>query len=498
MINKTTRIGTAAIAICLLLITSLPCRAQSFVMSDNCLQAYQHFMAMRVNKGKALLLKEARSNPNNYLPHVLINYEDFISLVFNENPQAYKQKKSLKEFRLNLIEKGDQNSPYYLFSKGLLYFQWSMIQIKYADYWQAAWDFRRSFLLFQENKKRFPQFKYQDIFIGAQQAVISTIPAGYRWITSILGLKGDMKTGMHLLSAGLTNTNAPFAEEAFLYTIYLRNYIENDTEGAAKLIETYQLDIVHNQLFCFMAANLALNNKKATMTEKILRERNVGEDYLPFPMLEYELADAMQRRLSPEAINHYQAFLTVSKSNFYLKDACQSIALNYYLQGNMAKANEYKQKIKTIGKTDSDADKEAQKFAEQGKFPDRDLLKARLLNDGGYHDQSLGILLSMKNKRFASPDEQLEYTYRLARVYDDLNQDDKALLYYDRTIAEGRSSSKYFAARAALQAGYLYEQKGQKAKAMTYFQQVLDMDDHDYKNSLDQRAKSGINRLNGS
>lgn len=485
-------------AVCLLLIIGTRCHAQSFVMTENCLQAYQHFMAMKVNKGKALLLKEARTNPNNYLPHVLINYEDFISLVFNENPQAYKQKKALKETRLNLIEKGDPNSPYFLFSKALLYFQWSMIQIKYADYWQAAWDFRHSYLLFLENKKRFPQFRYQDIFIGAQQAVISTIPAGYRWITSILGLKGDMKTGMQLLSAGLGNTNAAFAEEAFLYTIYLQNYIENDPEGAAKLIDTYRLDVVNNQLFCFMAANLALNNKKAGLTEKILRERKTGDDYLPFPMLEYELAEAMQRRLSPEAVNHYQAFLSVSKSNFYLKDACHSIALNYYLQGNMAQANAFKQKIKSIGKADSDADKEAMKFAAQGKFPDKDLLKARLLNDGGYHEQSLQLLQSIKNKRFESSDEELEYTYRLARVYDDLDQDDKALDYYDRTIAEGKSSSKYFAARAALQAGYLFELRGQKAKAMNYFRQVLEMDDHDYKNSLDQRAKSGINRLNGS
>lgn len=493
-----TRTGTGWLLVCLLLIISIRCNAQSFVMTDNCLLAYQHFMAMRINKGKAMLLKESKANPGNYLPHVLINYEDFISLVFNENPQLYKQKKSLKESRLSVIERGDHQSPYYLFSKALLYFQWSMIQIKYADYWQAAWDFRHSYLLFQENKKRFPEFRYHDIFIGAQQAVISTIPAGYRWITGILGLKGNMKTGMDMLSSGLQNPNAPFAEEAHLYSIYLENYIENDTEGAAKQIETFHLDIVNNQLFCFMAANLSLNNKKAALTEKILRERKTGDDYLPFPMLEYELAEAMQRRLSPEAVNHYLAFLSVSKSNFYLKDACQSIALNYYLQGNLAQAEAYRQKIKTIGKTDSDADKEAQKFATQGRFPDRDLLKARLLNDGGYHDQSLQLLVAMKNKRFASADEQLEYIYRLARVYDDLEQDDKALYYYGRTIAEGKNSTKYFAARAALQAGYLFEKKGQKTKALNYFQQVLDMDDHDYKNSLDQRAKSGINRLSGS
>jgi tetratricopeptide (TPR) repeat protein len=56
---------------------------------------------------------------------------------------------------------------------------------------------------------------------------------------------------------------------------------------------------------------------------------------------------------------------------------------------------------------------------------------------------------------------------------------------------------EYYAARAALQAGYIYERRGDCSKAIAFFQQCLAMKDHDYKNSLDQRAKAGIARCKG-
>ena len=46
-----------------------------------------------------------------------------------------------------------------------------------------------------------------------------------------------------------------------------------------------------------------------------------------------------------------------------------------------------------------------------------------------------------------------------------------------------------------MQAGYIYERRSDKTRAIAYFQRCLDMKDHDYKNSLDQRAKAGIARV---
>ena len=115
-------------------------QAQEFIFTANCQKAYQSFLSMKMDEGKAHLKKEILQNPKNILPFVLINYEDFVSLSFNENMAVYKQQKPLFEKRLQLIETGSKSSPYYLFSKGLLHFQWCVIRIKHGDYWDAAWD----------------------------------------------------------------------------------------------------------------------------------------------------------------------------------------------------------------------------------------------------------------------------------------------------------------------------------------------------------------------
>jgi tetratricopeptide (TPR) repeat protein len=472
--------------------------AQKFEFNDNCIKAYQSFMAMKVETGKLYLKNELATNNKNALPLVLINYEDFITLTFNENPSEFKKRKPLLDQRLDLLENTDKNSPYYLFSKGLLRLQWSIIRTKYGEYWDAAWDFRKSYLLFSENKKKFPSFKYNNVFLGTQEALISTIPSGYKWISTILGLKGNMKNGMGMLKNYFMSNEIPFKEESYLYYIYLKNYLENDIDGASSLIASHNLDTKNNMLYLFMAANLALNNKKASITESLILNRNKSKEYMPFPMLDYELADAKMKRLDyTGAIELFQKYLNTSKSDFYIKDACLSIAYCYYLQGDVAKAKAYKQKIKTVGKQEADADKQAQKFSQSGTFPNTELLKARLLNDGGNNNQALTILLAKDVKTLRSESEKLEYYYRLSRVYDDMNNDDKALEFYNYTIKIGSESTDYFAARAALQAGYIFEKKGNKSEALRYFNMVLDMEDHDYKNSLDQRAKASINRVLG-
>lgn len=482
--------------ICFFCLAGICARGQQLTFSPNCVEAYQSFMALRMDEGKRWLAKETSSNPKNMMPFILINYEDLVMLTLNENPAEYKLRKPQMERRLKLLEQSDQQSPNYLLMKGLLYFQWSLVQIKYAEYWNAVWDFRKSYLLFKENQKKFPSLTYNQVFIGLQEAVISTIPKGYKWATSILGLKGDMKQGIKRLRQYCVSNEVMFKEESQLYYIYLKNYLENDVEGASALIKTYKLDTKNNLLFTFMAANLSLNNKNAALAENILNNRNKVDSYMSFPMLDYELGDAKMKRLDYSAVTYFKRFVNTYKGNFYIKDAYLSLAYCAYLQGNMADAANYKQFVITKGKAESDADKQALKAAKKATFPHKEILKARLLNDGGYHQEALKLLLQITSTSLTGSDK-LEYMYRIGRVYDDLEQDENALNYYRFTLNEGRTSTEYFAARAALQTGYIYEKRGEYAKALQFFQTVLDLDDHEYKNSLDQRAKSGINRIKG-
>ena len=101
------------------------------------------------------------------------------------------------------------------------------------------------------------------------------------------------------------------------------------------------------------------------------------------------------------------------------------------------------------------------------------------------------------NSKFTKEEEKLEFAYRVARIYDDLGREEDAIRNYQIAIRLGENRREHYAARAALQIGQIYEKRGQKALAISYYQKCLDMDDHEYKDSLDQRAKSGIARCKG-
>ena len=72
--------------------------------------------------------------------------------------------------------------------------------------------------------------------------------------------------------------------------------------------------------------------------------------------------------------------------------------------------------------------------------------------------------------------------------------DVKKITISGKVIEKGTNQPEYFAARAALQIGLIYEQKGNLSLAITFFNTCLEMKNHAFKNSLDQKAKTGIQR----
>ncbi|MFV7789199.1 hypothetical protein, partial [Enterococcus faecium] len=107
------------------------------------------------------------------------------------------------------------------------------------------------------------------------------------------------------------------------------------------------------------------------------------------------------------------------------------------------------------------------------------LLKARLLNDGGYLTDAYKLLSGKTDDDFPKEEEKLEFAYRVARILDDLNKPDDAIRNYLIAIRIGENRKEYYAARAALQIAMIYENRNQKKLAISYYQKCLNMDDHE-------------------
>ena len=216
------------------------------------------------------------------------------------------------------------------------------------------------------------------------------------------------------------------------------------------------------------------------------------------PVWDLEMGYASLNHLEPGyAVVSGAVSSGVSRAGSMSKDALEKLSWYYYLNGDQPKADSLRGLVLQKGTAESDADRQALKEARSGKWPDKILLRSRLLSDGGYFEEALQALQGVSPSNFSRAEEKCELAYRLGRIYDGLGRKDDAIAAYLITIKTGEHLKEYYAARAALQAGYIYEGRGDCDKAMGYFQKCLSLKDHDYKNSLDQRAKAGIARCKG-
>jgi Tetratricopeptide repeat len=483
--------------ICLPLLVSAQ---KTFEFNEQCVAAYRQILSLKIAGGQQLLDAQKRQNPDNLAPFFLENYIDFFVLFFNEDPEEYKKRKANRSVRLGLMKKGPSNSPLTLFTQSIINLQWAAVEIKFNNRWAAGWAFRDAFKLAIQNRKKFPTFSPNYMVTGPMQMVAATIPKNMQWLSNMMGISGSMQDGKLGLQRFLSATDAwgrLFHDEGVFYQCYLQFYLQNQADEALAFIQNQRLDVVNNHLFTYMAANLNLNNKRSLSTQQIVQQRNTSGEYLATAVWDFEMAYARLFHLEPDASIYFERFLQQFKGNFYVKDAWLKLGWHYLLAGNLPQYQRCLQNVLVKGNTATEADKRALKEAKLKEMPNVLLLKARLLNDGGYHREALNLLAGKNDLDFASLPEQLEFMYRVGRINDDLGLTDRALQAYDATIAKGRNRTEYYAARACLQAGLLCEEKGNKTRAIQYYETCIGLEKHDFEDAIEQRAKAGIARCTG-
>ena len=459
---------------------------------------YESITSLRIPEARTLINQDKKANASNLIYPLLESYADFYQLFLNENKAEYSQMYPAFEQRIQLLEDGPKQSPYHLYSIALGHLHKSLIAIRFNKNLEAALDFRKAFLLFKENKKTYPNFSPNDVYLGLMTTVIGTIPKGYQWMASLLGMSGKITEGNALVLKYIHSKDA-YANQCRNEALFVYPYLIMNFEGNKKktfdFLENTDYDFTNNHLHAYMATNLYLNNQQSQKALQIASNINPANTYLELPFWQFEMGYAYLNELKLDAAkNALQQFINRFKGQFYVKDAFEKLSWIAYIQGDQAKANAYRSNVLSKGNDMTDADKQALQNAKKGTWPHPILLRARLLSDGGYQQQALSVLAGKTSKDFDNDADKTEFAYRLGRIYDLAGQPDQAIPFYTSAIEKGANQPAYFAARAALQIGLIYEQKNNPTLAMTFFNTCLEMKNHAFKNSLDQKAKTGIQR----
>ena len=76
-----------------------------------------------------------------------------------------------------------------------------------------------------------------------------------------------------------------------------------------------------------------------------------------------------------------------------------------------------------------------------------------------------------------------------------MDNDDEAIIYYQKAIAIGKTSTYHYAASSAIRIGMIYEQRKDFARARNAYQMLSGFNTKQFKNSLEQKAKDGLARI---
>lgn len=488
----------------LFLIFSLsPLRSQyTYDFNSTCRDAYSSIISLRFEEGKKLIHEEKLMHPENNIPYLLENYIYFLTVFIGEEEQVFEELEDKKNIIIDRLKEGDENSPYYLYSLAQVYLQWAVARTKFKEYVPATLEINKAYRLLVKNTEEHPGFIPNNINLGLLHTMIGTIPDNYNWAKKMVGIEGTIDQGVNeilkVLKVALTNEEyGHYKAECLFYLSFIQINLMTRNDKTFEYLDIIVSDSTNlkNPMAVYALSRIYMSNSMNDKAIELLTNRPGGKGYYPFHFLDYLAGLAKLHRLDKDADDYFLRYLKNFKGANYIKDAYQKIAWHYFIQGNKKKYNEYIAKVTEYGNAIVDADKQAERAAENGEVPNYHLLRARLLFDGGYYPEALVEITSSTRNYLENKRDSLEYYYRIGRIYHEWGKEDACISFYEKTIQEGADSEYYFAANSALKLGNIYEARKDFKKAEYFYEKAQSMKNKEYRNSINQKAKAGINRI---
>ncbi len=471
----------------------------AFEFTPRCDQAYRAMIRLQFEKAHVLLNNEKAAAPGNFLPHYVESYIDFLKAFITEERSHYEKLREGRTRRLKLLEREDHDSPYYRMCKAELYMQTAVLRIKNKEYLSATYEFRKANKLLEANAKRHPGFIPNKKCLGIMHALIGYVPSNYKWLGRILGFRGTIPQGLgelhEVLEASQDQDRYGYLfDEAAILLMFLEFHLKKDHESALLLAERIVEDDP-GPLHLFSVLSIYLYAGRNEQAVEMLEHRAPANGEFPLHYLDFMNGIGLLNKLDPGADAAFRRYVENFRGSSFIRSAYQKLAWLSFMKGDTAGYHRNLDHVLAGGDDFTDEDKHATEEAEKRILPNLYLLRARLLFDGGYFGRALAELAGKDLALFPSFAHRLEFIYRLARIYDEMKMEVKAEKYYRKTVDIGEEHPYYFAANAALHMGRMAERQGDRTKAVTWYKRCLMMRNHEYQNSIDQRAEAGLNRL---
>lgn len=438
-----------------------------------------------------------------YLDHDLVTYDQFyvlylmsaLELMVTEDDSRFNNYEDKYESLLDLLKDAKTQSAELLFLTAELRLQWAFVYLKFGHEFDAAWNIRQAYLTVQECKKKYPAFVPIKKTSGLLEIMLGSVPEKYQWVMNLFSMQGTVDAGLKELEQVRAECPSLNLETSLLYYLF-QGFILQQTEIAVQGFDELIQSSNGNKLALFLGASIAIKNAQSEKALTYLKQLNEEKAGLTIAYVNYQLGEVYLHKGEYESsIRSYQDFVNTYRGQNYIKDAYYKIGICYWLMGNSSDAKKYFIKASEEGKESAEADKYASRSLSENTYPNVKLSKIRYATDGGYYEDAEKVVSTVTEKDLPHFKDKIEFIYRKGRLYHKNGSLQEARKSYLETITKQEDENWYFAPNACLQLGYMFLEAGQQGEAKKYFEKALTYKKHEYKNSIDSKAKSALARL---
>jgi len=465
-------------------------------VNENCKTAWMLLMDLEIVQAKELLAEEIKINPENYYAYYLDQTCDAYKMIINSSDEEYEAFIENYYQKREIMDEKDKDSPYYLACYSEMELQVGIFNIINGSHFSGLRKGYSAYKNAYRNLDKYPDFKPNLKLDGFFNVAIYNLPPFVKWAASFFGVTVDIDYGFNLLNENyitqkdIRGINA----ESALYVILVAK-INKTPEMVYDFTKSLDSSISQTFIHKYFKANIAYRtgrNDEALMTmEQIDMNKHAFADVI----YSYLMGKILLRKLDYNAAYYLSRYLSYLEKKEYVKEMNYNLALFYLINDNRLKYIEYSEIVRNEGMDMNERDREALYDASLDYVPDVNLVRARLLLDGGYIDKFKISLKTFEKNNNELLAYNLEYHFLKARFEALMINNKIAIKEFKKVIEMGESKDYYFASEAALRLGNIYKEIGKTDLAEEYYEKSIKLYKKNYYEYIEDKAVKARNSL---
>lgn len=332
---------------------------------------------------------------------------------------------------------------------------------------------------------------------GIIGVLLNQVPDQYLKYLKVIGVRPSGLSGYNGLERYYSGALPGSFEHMEGYLLLITAYKEfgKDPADAWNFVKAAGMLMLDNPLIRYQSALAALKAGECESAIKLLDPKVKGNPVPAFPYWNYQLGRFKLFINDPACPVYLERFLSNPGGDNYRHNAGLLAGWYYLVNGRPDLAHKYHARLRTLPEPFTPYDRQALREVVRGGKEEVDVLKVRLLFDGGYFERCLNSVDTLITSGKYSEKDTGELFYRKARCEQRLGRTTAAINSYLGVIERAEAIKSYIVPNAALQLGALYKKEGQVDLARKYYQVSLDQNKYGYREGISRQAETALKEL---